>query len=193
MCTKNAYIIDTTLRDGEQTPGVAFSVKEKMEIAAILDVLGVDEVEAGTPAIGQAEQEAIKSIASAGFGFKTSCWCRAIAGDIVEAAKMGTQAINISLPVSDIQLATLGKNQIWALSQVREMVSFAKSFFSHVTIGAQDASRASMDFLHLYVTCAVDAGVDRVRIADTVGILDSLETYQLMHDLKAFFPEVQLE
>ena len=111
------YIIDTTLRDGEQAPGVVFSRKEKMKIAAMLDELGVDEVEIGTPAISKEEQLIIKAIASAGFSYKTSSWCRANLEDIQEATKLGTTSINISLPVSDIQMDTMGKSRKWVLTK----------------------------------------------------------------------------
>ncbi|MDW7694873.1 homocitrate synthase [Flammeovirgaceae bacterium SG7u.111] len=183
----NPYIIDTTLRDGEQTPGVAFSIDEKMKIAAMLDELGIDEVEAGTPVIGEEEQEAISTIAQAGFCFKTSSWCRAKTEDIVQAARLGAQCINISLPVSSIQMETLGKDRRWVMGQLKETLALAKGLFPHVTMGAQDASRAEPEFLQHYIWNAIDAGADRIRIADTVGILDPIETFEFISGLKKLF------
>lgn len=187
------YIIDTTLRDGEQTPGVVFSAKEKIRIARLLDSLGVDEVEAGTPAIGQEEKAIIKTIAKSGFSFKTSCWCRASVNDITEASKLGTQSVNISLPVSDVQIDTLGKSKEWVLKNLRNSVAFAKQHFPHVTQGAQDASRADIRFLKEFVYYATEAGANRIRINDTVGISDPRETYMLIKSLKKSFPDVEFE
>ncbi len=187
------YIIDTTLRDGEQAPGVVFSKHDKLKIAQLLHELGVDEVEAGTPAIGYNEQMAIKEIASAGFSFKTSCWSRAKKEDILQAAKLGTQSINISLPVSDIQIQTLGKSKDWVLSEAKKTIDFAKQYFQKVTIGAQDASRADTNFLYEFIFFANDAGANRVRIADTVGLLDPLEIFELFSCLQENFSGVEFE
>ncbi len=193
MLTQNPYIIDTTLRDGEQTPGVAFSIKEKLTIAGMLDELGVDEIEAGTPAIGKEESESIKAIAHSGFKFRTSSWCRADIGDIVHAARLGTQSINISLPVSDIQISTLGKTHSWVMEQMKAVVPLAKGLFPRVTLGAQDASRSNSEFLREFIASAMDMQIDRIRVADTVGVFDPLETFQFIDNIKSEFPSLQLE
>lgn len=187
------YLIDTTLRDGEQSPGVAFSRREKMKIAELLHRLRVDEVEAGCPAIGYDEQMAIKSIANAGFSFRTSCWCRAKATDILQAAKLNTQSINISLPVSDVQIQTFSKSREWVLMEAKNMVSLAKQYFPHVTLGAQDATRADRAFLNEFVFYATDFGADRLRIADTTGIADPFGVIELFSSLTAAFPKAKFE
>lgn len=187
------YLIDTTLRDGEQAPGVVFTRKEKLLIAEKLNELGIDEVEAGTPAIGLEEQMAIMDIALAGFSFKTSCWCRANLNDIKVASKLYTDTINISLPVSDIQIETLGKTRAWVLAQLKMVVNYATRYFSHVTIGAQDATRANSKFLNEFVYYCTEYGAKRVRIADTAGIYDPQETHALISTLKKKFPGIQLE
>ena len=189
----HTYLIDTTLRDGEQAPGVVFSGLEKMRIAEMLHELGIDEVEAGTPAIGSEEREVIKRIANAGFRFKTSCWCRANIKDILEAAKLQTQSINISLPVSDIQIDTLGKSRGWVLKQLKETVALAVQYFPHVTMGAQDGSRADIDFLNEFIFYSSEAGAKRIRISDTVGIADPLQIAELFKAVAKQFPEIAFE
>lgn len=186
-------IIDTTLRDGEQAPGVVFTRAEKMRVAELLDQLGIDELEAGTPIISREERSIIKDIASAGFSFRTSCWARAIKEDICFAEKTKTDSINISLPVSDIQIATMNKSKEWVIGQVKSMVAFAKERFQYVTLGAQDASRAKNDFLKEYIFYAFDAGADRIRLADTVGLLDPIDTYDFISDIVKTFPYKDFE
>jgi homocitrate synthase NifV len=189
----NPYIIDTTLRDGEQAPGVVFSIDEKLRIAELLNQLGVDEVEAGTPAIGLEESTAIKEVANGGFKFRTSCWTRANLNDIDEAAKLGTDSINISLPVSNLQIKTINKNRRWVISQLKKVVLVAKYNFKHVTIGAQDASRADRKFLNEFIFYAGHIGVDRIRIADTVGSMDPLEVNRLFLELSDKFSGMEFE
>ncbi len=188
-----AFVIDTTLRDGEQAPGVVFSPKDKLHIAEYLDVLGVHEVEAGMPAIGSEERKAIEAIAKAGFGFRTSCWCRANIDDLKQALPLGTQSVNISLPVSNIQIQNIGKDKLWVMDNLKSIVSWAVEHFEYVTVGAQDASRADIQFLREYIYYATEFGASRIRITDTVGVLDPIDTRKLISDLVWNFPSVDFE
>ncbi len=189
----NPLVIDTTLRDGEQAPGVAFSADEKMRIARMLNDVGVDEIEAGTPAIGKEECEAIRRIASEGFAFITSAWCRARSDDLALAAGLGLGSVNISLPVSDIQIATLGKSRSWVIQQLKAITSQACELFPRITIGAQDASRAGLDFLGEFIFHAIDCGAHRIRITDTVGLSDPFEVQTLLNHLSLTFPGTEFE
>lgn len=177
-------IADTTLRDGEQAPGVVFSFKDKLDIALMLEELGVDEVEIGTPAISRRDREDIVNLISFGFDFDISCWCRAIERDIDECLKIGADIINISLPVSDILLESMNKDRTWVFSLISRLAK-RKYFNGHkISIGLQDASRADFDFL-LKVTGAVhEEGAFRVRFADTVGVLNPMRTFDLIKKLK---------
>ena len=190
---KKINLIDTTLRDGEQAPGVVFSLKDKLDIAALLDQAGIEEAEIGTPAIGQQEITEMKEITSAGFAFKTLAWCRAMKSDIDSAAKTGVNGVNISFPVSDIQLAAISKNKRWVMNHVRELILYALPQFEYVAIGAQDASRSSFSFLSGFIGEAIDAGASRIRIADTVGLLNPLETARLFRKIRKSFPELPFE
>ncbi len=189
----NAYLIDTTLRDGEQAPGVVFNIIEKLKVASLLDQLGVHEIEAGSPAIGPEEQQAISAIATAGFSFKTSCWCRANLPELKIASRLATDAVNISLPVSDIQIAGIGKSREWVIAELKKVLNYAVPHFSFVTIGAQDASRADSHFLDEYIHQATSWGAHRIRITDTVGILDPLATQRLFMRLATKFNSCEFE
>jgi hypothetical protein len=116
------YIIDTTLRDGEQAPGVVFSPSEKLHIAQLLDKLGIEEIEAGSPFVHESEIKTIKSIVNSGFKYRISCWSRARFDDIDTALKTGAEGINISFPVSDIQLSAIGKNRKWVFELLPEII-----------------------------------------------------------------------
>lgn len=186
-------IIDTSLRDGEQAPGVAFAAHEKMRVAELLDQLNIDEVELGTPAMGKAEISAMRSIANQGFNYDTSCWCRALKKDIDMAIQCNTTSINISFPISEIQLKAIGKDRAWVEAELPKIVAYAANHFSKITIGAQDASRADSEFLETYIDMAQDAGATRVRIADTVGIMTPLSTQAMFQKLHKRFRDFDLE
>jgi len=187
------YFIDTTLRDGEQAPGVVFSLKEKIRIAALLDGAGVPELEVGTPAMGEAEIRDIHTISTMGFGFKTLAWCRANKHDIRMASLSGTSGVHISFPVSEILMKAMGKDKAWVIAQLQELISFAAPLFQYVTIGAQDASRAEVDFLKEFVSAAVCFGASRVRLADTVGILNPLSTNLMVSSIRSIEKDFPLE
>lgn len=187
------YFIDTTLRDGEQSPGVVFSLNEKIRIAALLDSTGIPELEIGTPAMGEQEINDIRTIIGLGFRFKTLSWCRAARQDIQMAAKAGTNGVHISFPVSDILMNAMGKDETWIFRTMEELIEYGNSIFEYVTIGAQDASRASVRFLQKFVGAATAFGATRVRLADTVGILHPLSTFQLISEIRQTEKEIPIE
>jgi len=182
------HLIDSTLRDGEQAPGVVFTLDEKLQIAALLDKCGVQEVEVGTPAMGVDEIRDIREIVHAGFKFDKLCWARSKELDIEESAKTGANRINISFSVSDIQLAAMGRNRIWVMNQLRPLIQFARKRFDFIAIGAQDASRANRDFLNEFIAACISEGVNRIRLADTVGILNPFSTAELFTTVSTKFP-----
>jgi homocitrate synthase NifV len=187
------HIIDTTLRDGEQAPGVVFSLAEKIEIARRLDELGVPELEIGTPVIGKAEQNDIRCLLSQGFLFQSTCWARATKTDLEAALNCGATRVNLSFPVSDVQLNALGKSRKWVMQTIPEMMNMASESFDFVAVGAQDASRADIQFLKEYISAAKYFGAKRVRIADTVGIMNPFSVKNLFSGLSKTFPETDFE
>ncbi|MFO7657499.1 MAG: pyruvate carboxyltransferase, partial [Bacteroidales bacterium] len=181
------YLIDTTLRDGEQAPGVSFTLDEKLKIADMLDKMGIEEVEAGTPAMGSREINDIRVLVKNRFSFSLGSWCRSKLSDVEAAVKAGTQGINISFPVSGLHQQMLGKNGGWVLAQLPVFIKSAKKYFDFVSIGAQDASRADPDFLNEFIYTALSYGTHRIRIADTVGKLDPISVIKLFERLSKKF------
>lgn len=181
---KKVYLCDTTLRDGEQAAGVSFAIKQKIDIARMLDEIGVDEIEAGIPACGGEEAAAVKEIASLKLNAKISAWNRGLVRDIESSLKCGVESAVAAFPVSDIQLTRkLGKDRNWILSRLEEVVSFAKTEGLYIVVGCEDASRADRDFLNFFAKTAEEVGADRLRISDTVGCLHPFAALDLVQNV----------
>jgi homocitrate synthase NifV len=193
MARSRPHIIDTTLRDGEQAPGVVFHLDDKLRIAHLLDEIGIPEVEIGTPIIGPQEVADLRVLTHAGFHFQSLVWCRATKADIDAAARTGAHGVNISFPVSDVHLSAMNRSHTWVLEVLHEIVDYASPHFEYLVIGAQDASRANTPFLLEFLKNVLALNVRRVRIADTVGILHPMSTQSLFMMLRNHFPSMSLE
>jgi len=179
------WIIDTTLRDGEQAPGVVFSALEKTEIACLLANAGVNELEIGYPAISNEERDTIKKIVTLNLPVRLTSWARAKWEDIEAAAESGTEAVHISFPLSALYLLLMEKDYEWVHEQLQQLVPRAKKYFNIVSVGAQDATRAEQELLKRFVLDATACGADRVRIADTVGVATPSSVLQLVGSLRS--------
>ncbi|WP_026487458.1 homocitrate synthase [Caldanaerobius polysaccharolyticus] len=183
--SRNIYLVDTTLRDGEQTAGVVFANNEKIRIAKFLDEIGVDQLEVGIPAMGGDEKDAIKSIVKAGLKASIMAWNRAVIKDIQESVDCGVDAVAISISTSDIHIKyKLQKSREWVIESMVQATEYAKKQGMYVSVNAEDASRTDPEFLLEFAKAAKEAGADRLRFCDTVGILDPFKTFDKIKFLK---------
>lgn len=173
-------IMDTTLRDGEQTPGISFTPAQKLQIAERLDRLGVDVIESGFPVTSDGEATAVREIAASGLSSEVSCLARAEKRDVEIAANCGVGRVHVFIATSDIHLRDkLQISRDEMIRRARETVEFATELGLFVEFSAEDSTRTSLEDLH-EVACAVrDAGARIFDIADTVGIAspDAIRSY----------------
>jgi homocitrate synthase NifV len=190
---RDVWLVDTTLRDGEQAAGVVFSRDEKIAIATRLSEIGVPELEIGTPAMGHDEITDIQTLAGLHLKASLSCWCRANGSDVERALDCGVDIIHISFPISDRLLAVFNRTKTWAMNQLEQLIKLARPSCHRISLGLQDASRANTDFLMAFVERAQQLGADRLRIADTVGLLTPLDTIRLVSRVREKAPDVALD
>jgi homocitrate synthase NifV len=178
-------INDTTLRDGEQAPGVVFNLSEKLAIARALAAAGADEIEAGTPAMGEEEVEAIAAIVSANLPLRVGAWCRLNEADVDAALRAGVKMVNISAPMSRLQMRVKLKAEPQEVAdRVTRVIGYAREKGLEVALGGEDSSRADLRDIGLIAGAAAKLGVFRFRFADTLGLLDPFSTYEYIKRLR---------
>ncbi|MEW5804116.1 MAG: homoaconitate hydratase [bacterium] len=190
-------IIDTTLREGEQSAHVYFNLAEKLHIIGLLDRVGIDEIEAGVAVMNPETRELFRQVREL-FGQGRdrsitplfSLWCRCQASDIDETLNLSPDILSMSIPVSDIHIKKkLGRNRSWVLARVSDSIKQAKDTAPscYLSLGLEDASRADFAFVEEVCSRAQEEGINRIRFADTVGIMDPLTMVSTITRLKAFF------
>ena len=188
MTLSNSEIIkifDTTLRDGEQTPGISLTPEEKIQIAIQLDKLGVDTIEAGFPITSKGEAEAVKNISELGLKSEICGLARAESRDIEIALNCNVDLVHVFIATSDIHMKyKLKMDREQVIRTARDMVKIVKDRGIPVEFSAEDACRSDPDFLIKVFQEVSDVGADRIDIADTVGIMNPTTMYDLVSKVK---------
>ena len=193
--SERVFVFDTTLRDGEQAAGVCFSRRDKIEIAARLDAMRVDIIEAGFPAASGAELAAVAAVAREVKDAAVCALARAVPGD-VDAAGQALRAarrprIHVFVNSSDVQLAQqLRKTKLDVLQMTRAGVARARRYTDDVEFSPMDATRADFDFVAEVVAVALDAGATTINIPDTVGWILPDRLAALLRALRERVPQL---
>ncbi len=173
-------IFDTTLRDGEQTPGVSFSPEMKLKIAGELSALGIKEIEAGFPVVSQGEFKAVRMISKEGLPARIFALSRAIVSDVELAVDAGVDGISLFTSISPVHLKYKMKyTKEEVVKNALEALEFAKDHNLFVSFSSEDATRTPLGELFTLYKMAEERGADRVHISDTVGVATP-QAYQHM-------------
>src|SRR5258708_7959590 len=163
-------LYDTTLRDGEQTVGVVLDPEQKLEMAGLLDDLGVDRIEAGFPRVSDDDWRAVELIAAAGLRAEIWGFSRTVPADLEALVELGVSYSVIESPISDLKLEAIGVSREKMLDRITSAMRFAAEHGIHAAFFGVDSSRAERDFYDAVYSAAVDAGAKEVVVVDTIGI-----------------------
>ena len=163
-------LYDTTLRDGEQTVGVVLDPEQKLEIARLLDELGIDRIEAGFPRVSEDDWQAVKLISEAGLRAEIWGFSRAVPADLEALVELGVKASVIESPISDLKLDAIGVSREKMLGRITGAMQFAAEHGIHAAFFGVDSTRAEPDFYEQVYKAAVGAGAKEVAVVDTLGI-----------------------
>jgi len=163
-------LYDTTLRDGEQTVGVVLDPEQKLEIARLLDAIGVDRIEAGFPRVSQDDWDAVALVAGAGLRAEVWGFSRAVAADLEALVELGVRHAVIESPISDAKLGAIGVSRDVMVERITSAMAFAAENGIHAAFFGVDSTRADLDFFRYVYEAAVEAGAREVVVVDTLGV-----------------------
>src|SRR6476469_739104 len=189
MSQSRISIFDTTLRDGEQSPGCSMDLREKVRMAEKLQELGVDIIEAGFPIASEGDFAAVRAVASQCRDARVAALCRTAEQDIARAAEALSRAahprIHTFCATSDIHLEhKLRKSRAEVIAMTRAAVAQARSYAEDVEFSAEDATRSDIDYLCEVLDVAVDAGASVLNVPDTVGYTTPPEMAHLVQEVR---------
>ncbi|MHC1593039.1 MAG: 2-isopropylmalate synthase [Methermicoccaceae archaeon] len=181
--------LDTTLRDGEQTPGVSLTSDEKVLIAKKLDAIGVDVIEAGSAITSEGEKDAIRAVVGEGLSAEICSYCRIKREDIDAALSCDVDSIHLVAPLSDLHIEKkLKKDREWVRTASLDCIQYAIEHGLVVEYSAEDGSRADMDYAEGMFRDAIEHGAHRLCLCDTVGILIPEKTREIFSRLSKIGP-----
>lgn len=181
------FITDTTLREGIQSASLELSYERREELFYLIASTGVHELEVGVPAHSSEEREYVKKLVKSPYGDRVIVWNRARLDDVEKSLDCGVRKVEIAFPVSDIMLREKLKKDrkyIWDLAS--DILPQVKSRGVYVSVGFEDASRAEKKFLYSFARHIRTLGADRIRLSDTVGLLNPLQVRGLIKKVSSF-------
>lgn len=183
------YIVDTTLRDGEQSPLISFTRNQKLSIAKLLDDFKIHQIEAGIPSSNSYEKETIQQIIENNRNSKISVWCRMNLEDIKHCIDCSPDIIHMSIPISYVHIySKLRKNKTWVINKLYSCLGLLQTSNAEISIGFEDASRADMSFMVTMTRTLYDLGVTRIRLSDTAGVMTPSSYKNMIQTLFGYVP-----
>lgn len=179
-------ISDCTLRDGEQQPGIVLRTEEKIQIAQMLDEVGIPEIEAGMPVVSDEEKGAVKAIAKFGLSARITCLCRALKYDIDAALECDVWGVRIGIPTSSIMRKyKMKKSEDETIRQMSDVASYAKDHGLYVIVSATDSTRTDLAFLKRYFNTVIEeAHIDHIRLPDSRGCIIPPAVQYLIREMR---------
>ena len=189
---ESVWLVDTTLRDGEQTPGLCFSREQRLEIACALSAAGIDELEIGVAAREGKNWNETTELLNRGVSATLTSWCRLKLEDVQCALETEVKCVHIAVPSSSIQQKVVGLNNANCIERLKRCVGEVVEKGRIASVGAVDASRAEIGFLEDLAIIASNCGASRFRIADTVGILNPFTTQTLIRKIRRSVSDIAI-
>jgi homocitrate synthase NifV len=192
MASTLVHLVDTTLRDGLQAPGLTLSYRQRMDVALQLIEAGIDEIEAGIPVQDNLEMEFIKELTKSNPSTtRITAWCRPMESDLTAAIDAKVDSIHISFPLSKRLMDLHNHSSSDTMERMKKFARLASNYFPHISLGAQDACRTETSVLQEFVSLANEVGAWKIRIADTVGSSTPFQIKSIFSQLKS--PKAILE